>query len=544
MLHVKNRFTWGNSVAILPFGVPVKLEYGEKGLLKQVSIYTNTDFKTETTDDWHTLYDTFVKNKIVPLSISLKEGTSYIYGILKPLDSIETTLLSKYTSISGYLPEITVTSMLDDFYSDTKSFKFVAGTVESKATLFSTSISIRQWLIGAGFDIARNFIVSYPLNIEKILEQTGMKEDTAYPLISGYIEWSKQGQSTFYPTNLLHLHIADTHIEFNDDGQVKELVIFDDNPEISSIYLDLYYVVTNNVLVGDSLVIDSDTKDILYHNKDTANFLKKVEEHYNCPVCHSPIFVHNTGSTCKNPHCATHTYKDALQLISTLHLPLTFNSYNEYIMACKNYINEFGSYKISDLIDWISDDKVISTDLYTVLRAAIPKRILPLSDSVQYLINQSNGSLETIMFYFRNPDRMNIDFALNAHVYNKFLTWIRDEFNCNNIAYIFSNSKISLKKQIDALFDGEPILRKYHFCLTGRFRHGSFDDVSRILQSYKAKVSTNYTADINAVVTGGLNEEIDGRILRKAKADNISIISEDDLFNLYEIDEDLQKLND
>lgn len=541
MLHVKNRFTPGNSVAILPFGIPVKLEYGEKGLLKKVSIYTNTDFKTETADSWHTLYDTFVKNKTVSLSIPLKEGTSYIYGILKPLDSVETTL-SKYTDISGYLPEITVTSMLNDFYSDPQSFKFVAGTIESKATLFSTSISIRQWLIGAGFNTARDFIVSYPLNIEKILEQTRMKIDTSYPLISGYIEWDKQGQNTFYPTNLLHLHITDTHIEFDDEGRVKELVVFDDNSAISSVYLDLYYVVTNNVLVGDSLVVDSDTKEVLYHNKNAVNLLKKVDEHYNCSVCHSPILVHNTGSKCKNPHCATHTYKDALQLISTLHLPIVFNSYNEYIEACKNYINEFGSYKISDLVNWINDGNVIATDIYTVLRAAIPKRILPLDDSVQYLINQSNGSLETVTFYFRNPDRMKVDFALDIHVYGKFLTWIKDEFNCNNIIDIFSSSKISLKKQIDVLFEGEPILRKYHFCLTGRFRHGSFDDVARILQSYKAKVSTNYTTDINAVVTGGLNEEIDGRILRKAKADNVSIIGEDDLFNLYKIDEDLQKL--
>ena len=75
-----------------------------------------------------------------------------------------------------------------------------------------------------------------------------------------------------------------------------------------------------------------------------------------------------------------------------------------------------------------------------------------------------------------------------------------------------------------------------------RFIHGDMSEISNIFHSYGAKVTTTFDVNTDVVITGGTNEEINGKVLQTAKNLGISVIDEQAFFDMYDIDNDLATL--
>ena len=88
-------------------------------------------------------------------------------------------------------------------------------------------------------------------------------------------------------------------------------------------------------------------------------------------------------------------------------------------------------------------------------------------------------------------------------------------------------------------FDGAPIFRNKLIYITGDFIHGNIPEISSILQSYSARVTTVFTNLVDCVLVGGTNENVNGKDVVAARNMGIPIMQEVDFFEQYDIDTDL-----
>ena len=93
---------------------------------------------------------------------------------------------------------------------------------------------------------------------------------------------------------------------------------------------------------------------------------------------------------------------------------------------------------------------------------------------------------------------------------------------------------VSMKK-----FDGAPIFHGKTIMITGRFKHGSHDEIISILESYDATVVTKFNNSVQCLVIGDTKESIDGLSARYCKANKIPIFTESEFFKRFQIDEDI-----
>ena len=83
-----------------------------------------------------------------------------------------------------------------------------------------------------------------------------------------------------------------------------------------------------------------------------------------------------------------------------------------------------------------------------------------------------------------------------------------------------------------------PILRNKTICVTGKFIHGTLEDIISIIQSYSGKVVTSFDNSVSFVVVGHFENE-DPNIIELAIGYHIPVYGEDDFFRYYGIDADM-----
>ena len=93
---------------------------------------------------------------------------------------------------------------------------------------------------------------------------------------------------------------------------------------------------------------------------------------------------------------------------------------------------------------------------------------------------------------------------------------------------------------VDKKFDGPAIFRNKTILITGKFRHGDFNEVASILQSYSAKVVFDFSESVDCLVVGDLMESTNGQFVRNCKQLNIPVFEESRFFRMYDIDNDLK----
>ena len=88
-------------------------------------------------------------------------------------------------------------------------------------------------------------------------------------------------------------------------------------------------------------------------------------------------------------------------------------------------------------------------------------------------------------------------------------------------------------------FEGAPIFRDKLILLTGSFIHGSLDEIANILHSYSAETTTQMSDNVNCVVIGDGQENINGHVVIEARKKRVPVMSESEFFMQYDIDTDL-----
>ena len=77
--------------------------------------------------------------------------------------------------------------------------------------------------------------------------------------------------------------------------------------------------------------------------------------------------------------------------------------------------------------------------------------------------------------------------------------------------------------------------------LTGTFTHGTYPQISSILASYAAEI-TSEVREADCVLVGDIPENFKSYIVSKAKVTGVPVMYERQFFHMYDIDSDLANL--
>ena len=516
-MFVRNCLTAGTYFEVVPVGIDVTLHYDADGRIEKIT----KGFVIDGDDITDAMLPLCLTNKMIPATILIKNGTTYIPGVF---------YTSMTASSSGELSECVQDELLHMMQEYPENFHFYAGAVRSLASVIHGASNIRKWLTGAGFDILPAYILPSTVNTDS--EFMDMISSNSFefklPLISAFITFQTEGY-TFVRTGIYQKVVKRVTRGITDSGLIVAKVTFMDDIYSEINYSDVTFFQVNK----NTLLVFSKEGDILYSECIDDKIREPRPKKIECSVCGAPITVPDEGvCRCPNEHCKSNMYIRAVKLLGGLALPHPDKAH--FDSAFKNVVEVTGS----DILREFGGAGSAVVSISDAIRAAIPVTVLPGANSISSLVNRCNNSKSTVIYFMSHPDKLLSELNLDKAVYTKLVNWLDDPINQEDVINILSSDIISVTTE-NKKFDGPPIFRSNTFVLTGEFRHGSIDEVTSILSSYSATVITALQGNVSAVIVGDTFENINGQLIQEARSKKIPVLTESQFFDRYDIDSDL-----
>lgn len=524
----RNRLSAGDYLIPLPEGIGITLQYDDKGVIKNVlSGYESTGTYENITKD---MLSELISNKLVPNVISLKNGATYVEGILYTEDVCYDP---------GELPDCIQETLREKFISDPTKFKFYAITVRSLAAMFRGSVAIRQWLTFSKFNLPPGYLIPTRFegtddNYLQVLEDLvgGNKYIFKYPLIPEYVLFHNQDikHGKFH---LIQIKLSSVKKTVSRSGVISAELRSDSMD--GSIVVPYSDVIQYDLQKNSDIILDEYDNILYSHNNKIRK--SKGSERITCDFCGKLIDVPKVGTVmCSDPNCNSRLYPRVSQFLSTLNLPVV--SYDRY----KEIIKEQGvGFAVPDIltVDEFEDLK-IDVSLRTILRAIVPMYIEPDTNYVNLLCNSCNNAVDTLEYYLSHTSKLEFDLGKDVATRCSYIINWFDQYpeNLVDLKTALHDKHINIVDS-DKRFDGPPIFRGKSIVLTGTFYHGSQEDIESILKSYGGTVVPDFKHKVDCVIIGGLQEHIDGSIIREARNLRIPIFEEYQFFSEYDIESDL-----
>ena len=518
-MFVRNLLQAGEYVTCVPVGIPVTLQYDERGIIHRVLEFHNKDAWVDVTDIF---LPTTIKLNQIPNTITVKNGTTWVRGVY---------YIDKVYKLSGDLPECVLSDMLLDYKSNPDKFTFYAGGLESLAMTFRGATSIRQWLSVAGFKLLPGFVVPYGINETTFGEMVTKQYPFRYPFISSYILYHTNGTISYPSTNIRQHVVKKVESDVDVSGCIYGKLYYD---KVKEPRLVMYSDVVRININPNCVVLENSDGDIIYaYNYKNASQQNTIT----CAWCGKLIKVPKFGVTkCGDDHCKSVLYSRLMHLLTVFDLPTL--SYDRYldIVGDKNH-----KFKISDIFS-ISDykDIDINVTLSQVLSGLVPRSVVFDPSMLSDIVQKCNDSREVLMYYLKNASRIRQDLELSDDILNsvsfsQFIKWLNDPINIEDMEDILLVPNIHIKVSNNK-YSGAPVFRNQLVMLTGTFQHGDLNTIAEILQSYDARVIKYYDDKINYLVIGDLNEGTNAVAVRAAQKHNIPVMSETEFFDRFSIE--------
>lgn len=513
----------GEFVTVVPLGLPITIQYGEKGSVERVYTGHEASKCEDVTDE---ILTTMLINKQIPNHVATNNSVCYVHAVMYS---------SELQFGRGRLPDCVIGKYVDAYKKDPKRFTVYAGDMQSQNNpVNSTPVAIRQWLTMNQFNLLPGYVVPSELDEPKFESMVKKNFPFRYPLIPSFILFGKDS-SVSYPSTGLTMFQADSVKQIVDQCGSILGVIKEKNSDTE--YTVPYpQVVHNDIQKNTYLVSNSEGAFIYVENgKNTVKLPRKIT----CSGCGKQLFVpaaNVMSFKCDDPQCNSVLFPRVTQMLNVLNLPsMSFDRYKE---VTEKIGPIFGLIDVFDLDEY----KDIETEvtIQDVVRAIIPKEILPGRQQVQELCEGCNNSEEVLTYYFQHPEAIISDLQCDEHAFSKLVKWLNNLENCSDCVEILKvpNIKIIQKKQY---VDGSPIFRDKKIYITGTFTHGRLDDIAGILEGYSAEVIRKFDQSADCIVVGDIPENVNGHAISQAKLLQIPVMQETSFFTMYGIDNDLFK---
>lgn len=501
----------GDFVEMLPVGLPVTLKYNAMG--KFESAHRTHDMGDMDSD----LYSHLVTTNAVPTKIATNNGTAYIKGVLE--------LSNDYVKELGELPQvIEVSEQLKEDLKGSMSTRFVAYDIDSTSLSFGGPNLFRTWFKNQGFDPVIGFLATYgdiDAQFSSVLASNGYTERDIYGLLvfrgKDFFEMrmrNKVDRITKIETYLDRSGCVFAHVKTKLGGDLRI-------PYFDVVEKNLYS--KDYVLMSESGQIIS--KYDIYSSNNSSN------PWFECPVCGKRYLISERFSFCTDPHCLSTQYDRAVHFANVLGIePFSYDAYVETVMSGK--LERFRDILL--LPEYA--DAEISASLYDLMNAIVPIYAVPRRESLWKLYSMCNGSFDSIMYYMSHPGTILSDLGIQDQ---NLVNWVSDEENREDFSSIVNFSNVTISDS-SKRFDGSPIFRGKSIAITGRFKHGTHEEISAILRSYSAEVRPFDESD--CIIVGDIQEDVNGSEVAYMRVHNLPVFTESEFFEMYDIDADLRNI--
>ena len=517
-MYVQSYFKSGDYVELVPIGLPITLQYNVSGNLEKVYIgYSQS--RRDVTD---TFCLELVNRQYVPSKIDLTMGTSWVYGILYTNDIP--------TNVSGDLPDCLISIYEDKFINHPEQFRFFAGSVECTSVQFMGCTHITRFLHISKFNVLPGWIVPPKMDKSVFDKWLNSQEFTFKKIITTYIIMS--GNKVEFANPYVSQHKIKTIKPYLDDnGYYRFVATYENNNTKYMTYAEAYHY---NLV--DGMTVYTDVKGNIF---DVAGDKADYSTNIKCPMC-GKIYEANLNvdeeSFCSDAHCVSRIIRPIERFLTVMSMPIMSTS------EIKKHIKDRTITCIPDLflLDDYKNLRIEST-IGRCLQALIPMSLIQKPDVYGLFTTACSNDMKTIKYYINNPSDIITDLKINHPDINKLIAWLSDDCNVSDLTTIIDSDQIVIQ-QAEKFFDGAPIFRNKLIYITGDFIHGTTAEISAILQSYSARVTTVYDNLVDCVLIGGTNENVSGKSVVAAKNMGIPIMMEQDFFEQYDIDTDLANL--
>lgn len=504
----------GDFVSLVPLGIPMTLQYNISGNLEKVYI----GYKSDREDVTEKFMMSLISQKYVPASMQLKKGTSWVEGILYTNELIHK---------NGKLPDVVIEDLCSLYFKNPSQFNFFAFNIECTSFPFLNYQHISQYLKFSKFYTLPAWLVPV----------TGVDSDT-------YERWLSDSQYTFnkivmnyavftgnkveiLPTGINHHTVITTTPYVDDEGYYKiDIRLEDDN------HLYYPYNKVRDLKLGPKSVIFTDSRWHIVYSMGNTNY----PDHIKCPYCGKVYTITDTDTICPDIHCTSRLVRPVERFINVLNLPK---------MDTKTIRKLIDNDDITCIPDVLILDNyrksMVSVDIAKVLESMIPNSYIRNNSVYKAIVLACTNNLKTFLYYVDHPDSIVSDLKITNPDISKVVTWLSDDSNAMDLKTVITSDQIDVTA-VSKRFNGAPIFRDKLIYITGDFIHGSQSDISEILESYSAKVTTIFTNLVDCVLIGGTMNGANGKAVNSAKNIGIPIMQELEFFERYDIDSDLNNL--
>ena len=517
MMFAKTFCQPGSYIEVVPVGLLATLRYNKNGLLEKIIV--GIDPEDESTLLEKDQFTQFAK--VVPATIPLSGGTTWISGVFYS-ENIPTS--------SGHIPDCLYDDYISDAFNGTE-FTFYAGHVKSLAASFAGSLAVRNWLSVAKFTVLPGIVVPVDFTEDTLdmMMKSGAYKFT-YPYIAAYMIFDATSYKYAY-TDLYQDTVKRVETSISSGGYVKSDVYFDDTDRVIN-GLNYSEIIRGDIQKGDCILYEADGSRVVAV-RDSMSKTSQLDRTFTCPVCGKKYAVPIDGLVqCDDPHCMSTQYSFCTKMLEGLKLPiLEFSQYKEAVDAkdilCVTDVLSLPQY----------NETRPKVSLSEALFASVPVEVCADSSLFEKFAVACNQSVETVMYYAQNPQRIHVDLNLSdSLILRRFVGWLQDPYNVSTLQTVLTAVDVVAPEK---KFEGAPIFRNAHFAITGRFKRGTHSDISSILQSYAAEIDQEIEPTTSLLIVGSTLENIDGSMIKEAKQRGLETVGEDEFFERYDIDKDL-----
>ena len=516
-MFVRNLLQAGDHVTIVPAGIRITLQYSERGSLE--SVYVGHPDNQVLHEE---LLTPLIASLEVPTHLPITRGTSYVYGCLYTGDIFK---------VEGKLTNTVEAHYVSQYLQNPDKFHFFAGHMQSYAVGMNTPIAIQRWLKTMNFNVLPSYLVPANLNEDNFSVMLNLDSyPFRYPRIMSYILF-RNGKFEFVPTNVRQMVVKEVKKYTSYDGYILADVVSHDVGFITTTYAD---VVNYNIHKGSVILVNDDNVIIDCYNDPSIK--KHHDRKLVCEYCGKLISVPEKSKrfTCSDSHCVSVIYNRVNAMLTNLGFDkISVERLHECAEATGNIVS------LPDILDLDEyKDLKITVDAPKILRAVVPTSVIPRFSDWTVFCNKCNNSVDSILYYLKNPDKLMLDLELDGAVYRRLYDWLLVPENLFDVVGMIEHPNITVVST-GKKFEGAPIFRGKSIYVTGTFKHGSYEDIRAILASYSAEVYDRFNTAVDCVIVGSMHEGVSGKSVQKAKMMNIPIFEEDEFFQRYDIDTDI-----
>ncbi len=508
----------GDFVSLIPVGLPITLQYNISGNLEKVYVgYNYVGYETDMRDCSDVFMDRFLSMDKVPARISLKRGTTWVSGILYTDTKFKTC---------GLLPKCMEQNMIDLFNATPNAFKFYAFNVKCSSYSFGGASQRMQFLHINKFNVLPGWYVPPQMNQDRFDMWLNDGTFKFHKIITHYAIHTNDNLR-IVSTGLSQHSVQDMNVYIDDSAYLRVALELDDD---SKRYL--HYGEARKYGVGKKSSIITDSHSKIISCSEQVTYPDKLA----CPVCGKQYNLSGDTVTCSDESCAS-------KLLTRL--PKFFSSMCMESMSTENIRKHIEDKTLTCISDVFLlpeyADKEIDVSLVQLLSALIPITDIKSDDVYVEFITACSDNVDTFKYYVSNPNAILTDLHITSKDKNKLVEWLSVPANNSDITSLLLVDEINIVTT-QKKYNFAPVFRDKIIYITGRFIHGDMSEISNIFHSYGAKVTTTFDVNTDVVITGGTNEEINGKVLQTAKNLGISVIDEQAFFDMYDIDNDLATL--